>query len=120
MPVAAQQKTAAPAGGMDMMTMVLMFGAMFIIIFFLMIRPEQKKQKERQKLLQSIAKGDKVVTIGGVHGKVVQVKDQTVMVKVSDNTTIEFSKSAVSNVDRKDKESTAKEEVKAKSEKSEE
>jgi preprotein translocase subunit YajC len=117
-PVAAQQAAAPAGGGMDMVTMVLMFGSMFAIIFFLMIRPEQKKQKERQKLMQTLTKGDKVVTIGGIHGKVVQVKEQTVLVKVSDTTTLEFTKSAISTVDRK--ETAAKEDSKVKVEKSEE
>jgi preprotein translocase subunit YajC len=117
-PVAAQQAAAPAGGGMDMVTMVLMFGSMFGIIFFLMIRPEQKKQKERQKLMQTLTKGDKVVTIGGIHGKVVQVKEQTVLVKVSDTTTLEFTKSAISTVDRK--ETAAKEDSKVKVEKSEE
>jgi preprotein translocase subunit YajC len=71
---------------------------MFAIIYFLMLRPQQKKQKETQNMLSNIKKGDKVLTIAGIVGVVGNVKDSTVMVKVADNTVLEFKKAAISAV----------------------
>jgi preprotein translocase subunit YajC len=111
-------QTAAPAGtaGMDWSTMALMLLCMFGIIFFFMIRPEQKKQKERQNMISAMAKGDKVLTIGGIYGKIIQVKENAVILKVADNTSIEFAKSSISAVINK--EGAEKEDGKKKEEKS--
>ena len=67
-------------------------------MYFLMIRPQNKKQKETQKMLDALKKGDKVITIGGIHGTVSNVKDDTVTVKVDDNCRIEFNRSAIASV----------------------
>jgi len=84
--------------------MIIMMALMFAIVYFLMIRPEQKKQKERQKMIEAIAKGDKVVTAGGIHGTVQQVKENTINVRIADGVTAEFTKSSVTTVaDKKDK-----------------
>jgi preprotein translocase subunit YajC len=71
---------------------------MFVIIYFLMIRPEQKKQKKRQQMIAGIHKGDKVLTIGGVYGSVVGVKEDKLSVKIAENTTVDLRKGAVSEV----------------------
>lgn len=92
------QETAATGNSNSFITTIIMFGGMILIFYFLMIRPQQKKQKALQKMLSEIAKGDKVVTIGGVYGTVHSVKDQTVVIKVDDNAKVEFSKSAVASV----------------------
>ena len=76
----------------------LMFGAIIAIFYFLIIRPQNKKQKETQKMLAALKKGDKVVTIGGIHGTIQLVKEQTIIVKVDEDTKLEFSRSAISNV----------------------
>jgi preprotein translocase subunit YajC len=68
------------------------------IFYFLIIRPQNKKQKETQKMLSAIKKGDKVVTIGGVHGVIQTVRDSSVVIKVDENTKIEFSRSAIASV----------------------
>ena len=79
--------------------MIMMMLFMFLIIWFLMIRPEQRKQKERQKMMQNLKKGDKVMTAAGMYGMVGNVKDTTVMVKIADNNTVvEFAKSAITSV----------------------
>ncbi|MBO4387230.1 MAG: preprotein translocase subunit YajC [Treponema sp.] len=70
----------------------------FAIMYFLMIRPQQKKQKETQKMIDAIKKGDKVVTIGGIHGIVSSVKENTLVIKVDDNTRIEFNRTAIATV----------------------
>jgi preprotein translocase subunit YajC len=68
------------------------------IFYFLIIRPQNKKQKETQRMLGALKKGDKIITIGGVHGVIQNVKESSVVVKVDENTKIEFSRSAISNV----------------------
>lgn len=85
-------------GSGQMVTTFITFGLVILIFYFLIIRPQNKKQKETKKMLSALKKGDKVVSIGGVHGTVVAVKDQTTVVKVDDNTKLEFSKSAISSV----------------------
>lgn len=84
---------AAPAGGGY--GTLIMLGGMFIIMYFFFIRPQQKKQKEAQKFREAIEKGDKVVTIGGIHGKVVEVADSTLVISVEQGK-LRINKSAVS------------------------
>jgi preprotein translocase subunit YajC len=85
-------------GGPDFMSMLLMMGVILAIMYFLMIRPEQKKQKQRQALLSALKKGQQVVTTGGIHATVAGVKESSVMLRVSDNVTLEFTKAAVAKV----------------------
>lgn len=96
---------APPAGGagqgggnpiMSMLPLVLMF----VVLYFLMIRPQQKKQKEMQKMISEMKKGDKVITNGGIHGIIAGIKDTTVLIKVADNVKLEFSKSSVVSVEK--------------------
>jgi preprotein translocase subunit YajC len=75
-----------------------LIGGMFLIFYFLLIRPQQKKQKEMKKMLEALKKGDKIVTIGGVWGTISEVKEKTVIVKVDDNTKLEFSRDAIGQV----------------------
>ena len=63
-----------------MMPMLMMMGGMFVIMYFFMIRPQMKKAKEAKKFQDSIAIGDKIVTVGGIHGKVIEVDDTTVVI----------------------------------------
>lgn len=69
-----------------------------VLFYFLLIRPQQRKQKEHQKLVAGIKTGDKVVTSAGIHGIVANVKEATVLVKVADNVKIEMDKAAVATV----------------------
>ncbi len=73
-----------------------MMVAMFGILYFFMIRPQQKKAKDQKKFTEEIKKGDYVVTIGGVHGRVAEIEDDTIIVEVERGVRIRFSKSAVS------------------------
>lgn len=92
---------AAPAGAQpSMLTSFLPFVFMIIIFYFLLIRPQQKRQKEHQRLLSSLKTGDRVVTSAGIHGLIANVKDSTVLLKVADNVKIEVDKSAISSVTR--------------------
>lgn len=91
-------ETSAAGGSGQMVTTFVTFGLVILIFYFLIIRPQNKKQKESKKMIEALKKGDKVVSIGGVHGIVVSVKEQSTIVKVDDNTKLEFSKSAISSV----------------------
>ncbi len=82
-------------GSFGSSTTMLMIGAMFVILYLFMIRPEQKKTKARQLMIASIKRGDRVMTSAGIFGSVDNVKDTTVIVKIAENTKEEFSKSAV-------------------------
>ena len=74
----------------------LIFILMLIVAFWLFfIRPQSKKAKEEQKFRDSLKKGDKVVTIGGFHGKVVEVKETTVIISIAPNTEVEVEKTAL-------------------------
>ena len=86
----------------SMATTLITFVLIIAIFYFLLIRPQRKKDKETKAMIDAMKKGDKVVTIGGIHGTVITVKDQTVVVKVDDSARIEFSKSAVSSVTPKE------------------
>ncbi len=68
---------------------------MFVIFYFLMIRPQQKQQKEHKAFLAALDKNQDVVTSGGIHGTIVQVKDNTVSIKVAENVRLEVDKSAI-------------------------
>lgn len=70
----------------------------FVIFYFLLIRPQQKRQKEHEKLVASIKTGDDVITSAGIHGTVANVKDKTVIIRVADNVKMEFDRSAVVSV----------------------
>ncbi|GAB1349744.1 hypothetical protein MASR1M107_19580 [Ignavibacteriales bacterium] len=90
---------AQPGGeGGGMMGTLIMFGAIFLIFYFMIIRPQQKRQKEREKLLSEVQKGDKVVTSGGMYGEVTGVEDKIVWVKVGDSTKIKFDKNAIAAI----------------------
>lgn len=78
-----------------MITVVLMIA----IFYFFLIRPQSKRQKETEKMLAALKKGDKVVTIGGIHGTVTSTKEKTVVLKVDDNTKIEFNRTAIASVE---------------------
>jgi preprotein translocase subunit YajC len=91
------QAAPATSSGSLLMT-VLPLALIFVIFYFFMIRPQNKKQKETEKMIAALKKGDKVITIGGIHGTVSSTKEKTVIVKVDDNTKIEFLRSAVSTV----------------------
>jgi preprotein translocase subunit YajC len=86
------------AGAGGNVTMLIMFAGIILIFYFLIIRPQRKRQKETDKMLAAIKKGDKIVTIGGIHGSIKSVSDQTVIVKVDDNTTMKFNRTAIHSV----------------------
>lgn len=93
-------QTAAPAtgvagGGFGMMLPLILI---VLIMYFFMIRPQNKKQKETQKMIDALKKGDKVVTIGGIHGVISSTKERTVVVKVQSGAEVEFNRTAIATV----------------------
>lgn len=92
-------EAAGGAGGPASVAPTLVtFGLVFAIFYFLIIRPQNKRQKETKQMLANLKKGDRAVTIGGIRGTVFSVKDDLVVLKVDDSTKIQFSKSAVSSI----------------------
>ncbi|CAJ0698634.1 MAG: preprotein translocase subunit YajC [Ralstonia sp.] len=95
----AYAQTAPAAGGaagglMSFLPIILMF----VVLWFIMIRPQMKRQKETKAMLEALAKGDEVVTAGGILGKVSKVAEQYVTVEIAANTEITVQKSAVTTV----------------------
>jgi preprotein translocase subunit YajC len=85
-------------GGGGMMSTIIMFGAIFLIFYFMIIRPQQKRAKEREKMLSNIEKGDKVVTSGGVHGIIAGIDEKTVLLQVSENVKLKVDRTAISGI----------------------
>jgi preprotein translocase subunit YajC len=77
---------------------MLPFILMFLVLYLLILRPQIKKQKAHQKMVDELKKGDQVVTSGGIHGVVVNIKDDVVVVKIAENVKVDLSRSAVSSV----------------------
>ena len=90
------QQQAAPAAGSNWSFLIMML-LIFVVMWFFMIRPQQKKQKELAQFRNSLKKGDKVVTIGGIYGVVSDVKEQYVIVEVDNNVKLRVDKSAIVN-----------------------
>lgn len=83
---------------METLMGLLPFIAMFAIMWFFLIRPAQKRQKETKSMQSQLKRGDKVITIGGIHGSIDAVDETTVYLKVADGTTLRFDRQAVGRV----------------------
>jgi preprotein translocase subunit YajC len=77
-------------------SMLILFGGMFVVMYFFMIRPQQKKAKEQKAFQEAIGKGDKIVTMSGIHGKILKANDSTFELEIANNTVITIEKSVVS------------------------
>jgi len=86
-------------GGLGGMLVPLIL--MFAVFYFLLIRPQQKKQKEHQRMVAELQKGDRVITSGGIHGVIASVKEETITVKAADNVKLEISRGNVTRVEKK-------------------
>ena len=82
--------TQAQQGAPSWSPMLLMVG-MFVILYFFMIRPQQKRHKEHQAMLKVLSKGDRVLTTGGIYGSVVGVKDDVVVLRIDENVKVEVA-----------------------------
>ena len=88
-------QAATPAAEGNGWSSILMIVLMFVVIYFFMIRPQQKRQKEIKKFRESIKTGDKVITAGGIYGKVKDVKETTITLEIADNVRITIDKNSV-------------------------
>lgn len=86
------------SGGAGFMSTIIMFGAIILIFYFMIIRPQQKRAKEREKLLSNLQKGDKVLTSGGLHGTIAGIDEKTILLNVGDNIKLKFERSAITAV----------------------
>lgn len=86
-----------PSPILSMMPLILIF----IVFYFLLIRPQQKKQKEHERTLKALEKNDEIVTTGGIHGTIVNVKDTSVILRIDDNCKVELQKNCVGYVQKK-------------------
>ena len=94
----AQAPAASPSGAGSGLIGMLPFVFLIVIMYYVMIRPQMRRQKEQARLVSSLKTGDRVVTSSGIHGMITNVKDTTVTVKVADNVKLEMEKTAVTNV----------------------
>ncbi|MCU0332075.1 MAG: preprotein translocase subunit YajC [Ignavibacteriaceae bacterium] len=85
-------------GGGGLISTLIMFGAIFLIFYFMIIRPQQKRAKEREKLLSNLEKGDKIVTNGGIHGVIAGLEEKTALLQVSENVKLKIDRSAIATV----------------------
>lgn len=102
-----QAEGASPEG--SMFSTIIMLVLVFGIFYFLMVRPQQKKAKERQKMLEAVKKGDKIITAAGLHGTIAGLDDKTVLVQVADNVKLKFERSAIGSIVREGEPDTGKE-----------
>jgi len=85
-------------GGPGLMSNVILFGSIILIFYFMIIRPQQKRAKERQKLLESIKKGDKVITSGGMYGTVAGLDEKTVLLQIADTVKVKLDRGSIATI----------------------
>ncbi|KLT65618.1 MULTISPECIES: preprotein translocase subunit YajC [Pedobacter] len=83
-------------GGFAQYGQLIMLGAVAVVFYFFMIRPQVKKAKEHKKLISELKKGDKIITTAGIHGRIADMNETTFLIEVEGGTKIRFDKSAVS------------------------
>ena len=102
--IAEAQQTAAPAtggtktGSQQLLSTLFVLGSFILIFYFLLIRPQQKRQKEMHKMMSTLKRGDRVLTTGGIYATVWDVKEDRVVVKLSEELKVEVAKSAIQAV----------------------
>ena len=96
------QAPAAPGPGGNPLVMIIPYALLFVAMYFLMIAPQRKKQKEHEKMLAALAAGDEVVTAGGIYGVITSVKDDRFVVRIGENNAkVEVGKSFITTVVKK-------------------
>ncbi len=90
----------APGGG-GFGPVILIWGLIFAAMWFLIVAPHRKRQKDLQKMISQVASGDEVLTTGGLYGVVTNVKDDRFVVRVADNTKVEVNKTFIQSVEKK-------------------
>ena len=86
------------SGSGAVVTQLLFFAAIFAIFYFLLIRPQQRQKADRQRMLDSLKRGDRVVTASGLHGTITSLNEHTITLRVSDQVKLEFDRAAVGRV----------------------
>jgi preprotein translocase subunit YajC len=94
----AYAQTAGPAGGSNPMFNILLLVGMFVIFYFILIRPQQRRVKEHRNLVAALKKGDEVITNGGLLGKLTDVADLFVTVQIAENVEVKLQRSAIATV----------------------
>lgn len=103
-PAAAPAGAPAGPGGIGGMSMILVYGLLFAAMYFLMIAPQRKKQKEHEKMMKALQSGDEIVTTGGIFGTITNVKEDRFVVRIADDTKVELGKGFVAQVIKRDAE----------------
>ena len=89
-----------PQGVPNSLIQLIPFLFIFVIFYFLVIKPQKDKAKQQRKTIDALKKNDEIVTIGGIHATVINVKEKTLVVRIDDNAKIEIDKSAVGRVEK--------------------
>lgn len=92
------QTTPAPSGGGDLMNLLPMLLLFFGIFYFIVIRPQQKEQRQHQERINAVQKGDRVITSGGIHGTVRATKEKTLVLEIADGVKVTLNRQAISAV----------------------
>jgi preprotein translocase subunit YajC len=100
----AQPQGGSPEG--SLVSTLIMFALIIGIFYFMILRPQQKRAKERQKMLEAVKKGDKVITASGVHGTVAGLDEKTLLLQVAENVKIKYERSAIGSIVREGETST--------------
>ncbi|MBP6671521.1 MAG: preprotein translocase subunit YajC [Bacteroidetes bacterium] len=87
-------------GGGEIYSTLIMFAMIIAIFYFMIIRPQQKRQKERESLLGQIKKGDKIITAGGIHGEVIAVEEKTMLIEIADKVKVKIERNSISVVNK--------------------
>jgi preprotein translocase subunit YajC len=85
-------------GGPGLMSNIILFGSIILIFYFMIIRPQQKRAKERKKLLESVKKGDKVITSSGIYGTIAGLDEKTVLVQIADNVKVKLDRGSIATI----------------------
>jgi len=83
------------------LAMLIPYALIFVIFYFLVIRPQKEKQSEFQRMLNDLKRNDEIVTNGGIHGTIVNIKETTLVLRIDENVKIEIDRSAVARIDKK-------------------
>lgn len=90
--------TPSQDGGPGLMSNLILFGSIILIFYFMIIRPQQKRAKERQKMLEAMKKGDKVITSGGIYGTIAGMDDKTVLLQIADNVKVKVERGSIASI----------------------
>jgi preprotein translocase subunit YajC len=85
-------------GGPGLMSNIILFGSIILIFYFMIIRPQQKRAKDRQKLLESVKKGDKVITASGIYGTIAGLDEKTLLVQIADNVKVKLDRGSIATI----------------------